>query len=164
MKKLVVYYSFEGNTKLLSQTIAQNLDAEILELKIKNEVKRKGFMKYLWGGKSVFMKDKPELEPIAINIDEYDVLIIGTPVWAGTFAPGLRTFFDKYNIQNKNIFLFCTHEGGQGKTLENMKSKLDMNNIVDCKDFVNVSKNIELSKNIAKKWVKETISEFNINK
>ncbi|CAH2214039.1 flavodoxin family protein [Tepidibacter aestuarii] len=162
MRKLVIYYSLEGNTKLLSQTIAQNLDADILEIKPKYEVKRKGFMKYLWCGKSVFMKEKPELERIEINIDEYDLLIIGTPVWAGTFTPALRTFFDKYNIKNKKIFLFCTHNGGPGKTLENMKSELDMNNIVDTKDFVNVSKNVEINKNIAEKWVEEVISKINV--
>ncbi|WFD11665.1 flavodoxin family protein [Tepidibacter hydrothermalis] len=162
MKKLVIYYSFEGNTKLLSQIIAQNLDADILEINPKDEVKRKGFMKYLWGGKSVFMKEKPELEPISIDIDEYDLLIIGTPVWAGTFTPALRTFFDKYDIKNKKIFLFCTHNGGPGKTLENMKSELDMNNVIGVKDFVNVSKNIEVNKNIAEKWVEEIKYKHNI--
>ncbi len=162
MKKLVIYYSFEGNTKLLSQIISQNLDTDILEIKPKNEVKRKGFMKYLWCGKSVFMKEKPELEPILINIDEYDLLIIGTPVWAGTFAPALRTFFDEYDIKNKKILLFYTHNGGPGKTLENMKSELDMNYIVDAKDFVNVYKNIELNKNMAKKWVENIKFKLNV--
>lgn len=162
MKKLVVYYSFEGNTKLLSKIIAENLDADILELKPRNEVKRKGFMKYLWGGKSVFMKEKPELEPISINIKEYDVLIIGTPVWAGTFVPSLRTFFDEHDIKNKKIFLFYTHDGGPGKTLNNMKSELKMNEIVGVKEFVKVSKNIEFNKNIAEKWVEEIKSKHNI--
>lgn len=162
MKKLLVYYSFEGNTKLLSKIIAENLDADIVELKPKNEVKRKGFMKYLWGGKGVFMKEKPELEPISINIEEYDVLIIGTPVWAGTFVPSLRTFFDEHDIKNKKIFLFYTHDGGPGKTLQNMKSELEMNEIVDVKEFVKVSKNIEFNKNIAEKWAKEIKSKHNI--
>lgn len=38
MKAIVVYYSFEGNTKLIAQTIANTVDADIEELKPKNRV------------------------------------------------------------------------------------------------------------------------------
>lgn len=45
MKKLVVFYSFEGNTKFLAEAIANEIKADILELKPKKEIKTKGFFK-----------------------------------------------------------------------------------------------------------------------
>ncbi len=50
MKKLVIFYSFEGNTKLIAENIAQAIGADLLELKPKKKMKSKGFMKFVWGG------------------------------------------------------------------------------------------------------------------
>ena len=52
-KVLVVYYSFEGHTKKIAEKISQNLNADILEVKPKNEKKSSGFSKFLWGGSQV---------------------------------------------------------------------------------------------------------------
>lgn len=131
MKVAVVYYSFEGNTKMLSEEIGKKLDADIYELKeIKSSVPKTGFFKYAWGGKQVVMKEKPDLEDLNINIEEYDCIFIGTPVWAFTYAPAIRSFFSKYDIKGKKIGLFCCHEGGPGKTFENMKEALKGNEII----------------------------------
>ncbi|MCK5289167.1 MAG: flavodoxin, partial [Candidatus Omnitrophica bacterium] len=86
MKKIVIFYSFEGNTKLIAESIAKTIGADLLELKPKSEMQSKGFMKYVWGGKAVMMKAKPELLPMDKDIKGYDILFIGTPVWAGTYA------------------------------------------------------------------------------
>ena len=45
MKKLIIFYSFEGNTKLIAENIAKAIDADILELKPEKEVKTKSFMR-----------------------------------------------------------------------------------------------------------------------
>ena len=47
MKKLVIFYSFEGNTKYIAENIAEAVDADILELKPVKDIKSNGFMKYL---------------------------------------------------------------------------------------------------------------------
>lgn len=130
MKKIVIFYSFEGNTKLIAENIAKTIDADLLELKPKKEIKSKGFMKYIWGGKAVIMKTKPELFPIDKDIQKYDVLLIGTPVWAWTYAPPLNTFFTAYSLSNKKIALFCCYSGGEGKIFDKMKKNLKNNQIL----------------------------------
>jgi len=55
--------------------------------------KSKGFMKYFWGGRAVMRNIKPELLPLNKDIQEYDVLFIGTPVWAFSYAPALKFIF-----------------------------------------------------------------------
>ena len=55
MKSLVIYYSLEGNTKLIADTIKNELNSDVLELRTKKQYPNKGFKKYLCGGKSVKM-------------------------------------------------------------------------------------------------------------
>lgn len=112
MKNLVVFYSLEGNTKLIADTIAEQINADILELKPKKKYPDSGFKKYFWGGRSVIFKEKPELLSYDINVDNYINIFIGTPIWVGIYAPPYNTFLNKENIYGKNIYLFACHGGG----------------------------------------------------
>ena len=49
MKSLAVYYSLDGSTELMAKTIAQVIDADILELQPIKEINSIRFMKYIWG-------------------------------------------------------------------------------------------------------------------
>jgi len=155
MKTLIIYYSFEGNVKLLSETMANEIKADVLELHPKQELQSTGFMKYLWGGRQVIMKEEPELEPINTNLDDYELLVIGTPVWAGSYTPAIRSFLSNNSIINKKVALFCSHEGGLGKTLNNLKNKLSSNQIISTIDFMApLKKNREATLEKAKTWIK----------
>ena len=76
MKSLVIYYSLEGNTKLIADTIKNELNSDVLELRTKKQYPNKGFKKYLWGGKSVILKEKPKLLNKYIDISIYDKIFI----------------------------------------------------------------------------------------
>lgn len=154
MKALVIFYSFEGNTKYISQVIAKELSCDVLELKPVKEIQTKGFMKYIWGGKQVLMKELPALCEYSQNFDAYDLLIIGTPVWSFTFAPPLRTFFSKKHFRDKKIALFCCNEGGAKNTLKNMQRQLEKNEVISMQSFVNVLKNKEKNEEKAKDWAR----------
>lgn len=148
MKKLVVYYSLEGNTKFVAEIVARALDADILELKPKKEISARGFLRYFWGGKQVFMKEKPELFPLSKDPSGYDIIIIGTPVWSFTYSPPIRTFLLNANLSGKKVAIFCTHSGGMKKTLDNMRKELEGNKIIGEADFIDVLKN--KNKNVEK--------------
>lgn len=134
MKKLVIFYSFEGNTRFIGEAIAKKVGAEILELKPKKEIRK--FLKHFWGGGRVVRGEKPELLPFDKNPQDYDILFIGAPVWALTFAVPLNTFFSKVKLSGKKIALFCCHAGMKGKTLEKMEKSLAGNKILGKIDFI----------------------------
>ncbi len=158
MKKLVIYYSFEGNTKLIAENIAKAIESDILELKPKKEIESKGFIKYIWGGRQAALKIKPELFPFDKDPKEYDVLFIGTPVWAWTYTPALNTFFSSYSLSNKKIALFCCHGGGKGKIFDKMKKALKNNQILGEADFqYPLKKNTDINIQKAKEWAKKII-------
>jgi len=140
-KALVIYYSFEGNTRLIAESVAEVIGADLLDLKPKQDVKAKGFMKYFWGGRQVFRGQAPELHPFEKDLNDYDILFIGTPVWAFSFAPALKTFFKTVAFSNKKVAVFCCHGGGKMKTLEKIKAALSGNRIIGENDFNEPLKN-----------------------
>ncbi len=154
MKTLIIFYSYEGNTKFIAETMATQLDADVLELKLEKEYKTKGFMRFIWIGKEIMLSRKPKLKEFDKNIESYDLILIGTPVWAFTFTPPLRRFFAENKIQGKKIALFCTHEGKKGKTIENMEKKLQGNKIIAKTDFGKVKENKEENRKKAIGWCK----------
>ncbi|MHC4873763.1 MAG: flavodoxin family protein [Planctomycetota bacterium] len=152
MKNLIIYYSFENNTKLIAENIAEAIGADLLDVKPKHEIK-KGFGKYFWGGKQVLMKEKPELLPLDKNWQDYDVIFIGTPVWAWTFAPPLSTFFAANKISDKKVALFCCHGGGKGNIFSKMKAELEGNEILGEIDFLDpLKRDTEENVKKAKEW------------
>ena len=159
MKKLVVYYSLEGNTRLMAESIASEVDATILEIKPKKDVSPKGFMKYIWGGKAAMMKESPELYPIEINPEDYDLIFFGTPVWAWTFAPPFNTFFNQYQFKDKKVALFCCHGGGKGSIFDKLKTAIGNQNQflgeIDFRDPLTHSP--EEAKQKIKEWAKKLI-------
>jgi flavodoxin len=124
MKKLVVFYSLEGNTRLVANTIARAAGADVLELAPEKELSAKGFTRYLWGGKSVLMREKPALKPLALDPSQYDMFFLGTPVWAWSMAPPLATFLSRFSFTGKPVALFCCHGGGPGKVLRKMREAI----------------------------------------
>jgi flavodoxin len=136
MKTAVIYYSYEGNCALIAALIKNVLDADLIELRTADDKKRQGLLKYLWGGGQVVMKAAPRLKPYTVNPESYDLIIIGTPVWAANPAPALNTFLGEQRIHHKKIALFCCHAGGKGKVFDKIKSQLPDNTFAGEIDFV----------------------------
>lgn len=152
MSVLVVYFSFEGNTKSVAETIGQTLHADIVELKTSKNYPTVGIGKYFWGGKSVVFGDKPALTNERIDLSHYDTIIIGTPVWAGSFAPPIRSFVNDYQIRNKQIAIFASHGGGGAvKCFAKLKEALPENKFIGEVAYVEPKKNPE-SLESAAKW------------
>lgn len=155
MKTLVVYYSHDGSTKLIAETIAKELkvDIEIIKPKKKIDASRAKIVR--WGLQQLLTHPKPEIEQLVHNPMEYDEIIIGTPVWSYTYSPPIRTFIEDNSIKGKRVALFCCHGGQKARTLNHMKKDLSENTFVGEIDFFEPIKN-ETEKNIGKaiKWAK----------
>lgn len=160
MKTLVIYYSLEGNTRFIAQKIAEATGADLLELKLKKEtVKPHSLSKYFRGGKQVMMKEKPELLSFDYNPQDYDLLFIGTPVWAWNYSPPISTFLSTVKLADKRIALFCCHGGAKNNTLENMEAELPGNKTVGKIDFKEpLRNNPEECAAKAKEWAIEITS------
>ena len=145
MKTLIIYYSYEGNTKMISEKMAQSIGADLMSIKPVKEMKSKGFMKYVWGGKAAVMQQKPKLEEFSYNMEDYDLLIFGSPVWAGTFAPVFNTLFDDFTLKDKKVAYFYCNAGGPGKVATKFQDNLQNNELLGGISLLNplAEKNID---------------------
>lgn len=154
MKNIVIFYSLEGNTKFIAEEIAKKVNGDILELKTKKEYPNTGFKKYFWGGRSVLFHQKPQLLKYDKDINDYDNIFIGTPIWVGTYAPPYNTFIESNNISNKNIYLFACHGGGGAeKFYDSIKKEIPNNNFVSEIDFFEPLNNKEEAINKVDRWI-----------
>lgn len=112
MKAIFVFYSHDGNTEHVARKIAQQLNADALKLEAKNPYPTGKISKFIWGGKSVVFNEKPKLAPYNFNPENYDVVILGTPVWAGTYTPPMATFLQENALAGKKVALVACHDGG----------------------------------------------------
>lgn len=123
MTTAIVYYSMSGNTKYVADKIAERIEADMIRIDPVKAYPDKGAKKFIWGGKSAVMGETPALRPYEFNVEKYDRIILGSPVWAGNFAPPVRTFIkENPNIQGKKLAVFtCFSGGGADKAIEKMK-------------------------------------------
>ncbi len=135
MKILVIFYSLDGNTRFIAKNIAEKTGADLQELCLKKKVYPKGFFKYLYGGKDVIFKATPELLPLDKDPSSYDILFIGTPVWAGTYSAPLNSLFSLTSIKDKKIALFCCHMGMKANVFKKMQAALEGNRFLGQIDF-----------------------------
>jgi flavodoxin len=120
MKILVVYYSRDGHTRNVAKEISSTLAADIEE--IREITKRKGIIGWLLAGRDAFLRRKVTIENSMIDPTNYDLVIIGTPVWAWTMSPGVRAWLKKHGKSLKKVIFFATMGGsGDKQTFAHMK-------------------------------------------
>ncbi|MBN1619251.1 NAD(P)H-dependent oxidoreductase, partial [candidate division WOR-3 bacterium] len=99
---------------------------------------------------------KPVLEKLPLDPADYSLLFIGTPVWAGSYAPPLKTFFSLADLTDKKVAFFCCHGGGKGKTLQKMEKASEYREILGKTDFKDpVKEETEKAAAEARRWAKE---------
>ena len=138
MKKIIVYYSLEGNTEYIADKLSDALGAGKLRLIPEKPFADKGFAKFFWGGKSAVMAEKPTLKAYVLDAD-FEEIIIGFPVWAGNITPPIRTFVfeNKELLKGRRISAFACQSGsGAEKAFAKLRSLLEINDFYSTAVFI----------------------------
>lgn len=129
--KAVVYYSLKDNSKYVAEKITECTCADTLRLETVKAYPTGNVSKFIWGGKSVVFGETPKLSTYTFDVEKYDTIIIGTPVWAGSFAPPVKSFLKENKLFGKRIALFACSSGGNAeKCFEKLKQELHTENII----------------------------------
>ena len=157
MKALVVFYSMTGITKEIAVHISEELDCDIEEI---FDVKsRKGILGYIRSGIESVFKKMPKIKETKVDPSDYDLTIIGTPVWAENMASPVRTYLSRNNDKLNMVAFFCTMRSrGSKKTFLEMERLSEFNPLA-C--LALTSKETKQEKHIKK--VKEFIKEIKKN-
>ncbi|MEW6075576.1 MAG: NAD(P)H-dependent oxidoreductase [Candidatus Omnitrophota bacterium] len=116
MKSIIIYYSFSGNTQkvasLLHTYLQDKGQSELIRLKDLKEPQ--GFFTQ---ARKALVHAKAEIAETKLNLTEYDLICLGTPVWAFGPAPAVNTYLARcFGLEGKEVMLFSTYGSGSGNT------------------------------------------------
>lgn len=110
MKTLIVYYSRSGYTRRVALALASSLQADLEE--ITEPRSRQGIFGYFRSAREAIKRIPSRITPTR-DPSAYDLVAIGTPVWAGSLSPPVRTFLTTNRDRLSEAAFFCTM-GGRG--------------------------------------------------
>ena len=112
MKRLVVYYSLSGNTEEAARKIAEAIGADLLKLETVQKMPKSFAAQIIVGGGQVVFNHIPRLKPIDKDINTYDEIILGSPIWNSKGVPAVNAFLRDKEAAAKVTSLFFLSAGG----------------------------------------------------
>ncbi len=151
-KTLIAYFSYTGNTKGMAETIQQITGGDLLRIETEtpysNEykvVEKQGYDEQ----KAGYL---PPIKTIIDNPEQYNTVIIGSPIWWYNFAPAVKTFLKENDFSGKKVALFVTHGGyGPGSSFQTLQDLCPKCNIVPMFDIED--KTIKSSEKQIQEWL-----------
>ncbi|MEE1087141.1 MAG: flavodoxin [Schaedlerella sp.] len=124
-RKLVAYFSASGVTAKVAETLSEAIGADLFVIEPKVPYTKADLDWMDQNSRSTLeMKDpasRPEIAKTRDNMDEYDIVFVGFPIWWYVAPTIINTFLESYDMTGKTIIPFATSGGsGMGKTNEKL--------------------------------------------
>jgi len=106
MKTAVVYFTRDGSTRVAAELLAKKAGADLFELE---EVRKRGksAMSFMAAGFGAAVGRHSRLkESFSAEMKKYDIIYIGTPIWAGKTTPAFNSFVKSLDVVEKKLVLF----------------------------------------------------------
>lgn len=125
MRKLVAYFSASGVTAKVAESLAEAIGADIYAIEPETPYTAGDLDWTNQRSRSSMEMNDPASRPAIIdkrdNMDDYDVVFVGFPIWWYVAPTIINTFLESYNLTGKTIIPFATSGGsGMGKTNEKL--------------------------------------------
>jgi flavodoxin len=112
-RTLIVYFSRTGYTRGVAEEMAAAFGADLEA--VRDARKRSGVLGYLRSAREALRRSLIEIQPTENDPSQYDLVVLGTPVWAGHVSSPMRAYVSANRNGLKRVALFCTM-GGSGGT------------------------------------------------
>ena len=116
-KKLFIYYSFTGNGDFVAEKMKEK-GFEIRKIEEDYKMPKSFFWKVMKGGMRAGMGIKGKLKEFDANIEGYDDIVIGSPIWNGRFPPAINGLLDKIDFRDIDVTFLFYSGSGEGKKAE----------------------------------------------
>ena len=123
---LVAYFSATNTTEGVAQTVADILGADLYEIMPEQPYTDADLNYHDDNSRSTIEMNDPNARPAISgsveNMEEYDIVFIGYPIWWGEAPRILNTFVESYDFSDKTVVPFCTSGGsGVGSSASNLE-------------------------------------------
>ena len=154
-RKLVAYFSASGVTAKVAETLSEAIGADLYEIEPEVPYTKEALD---WTDKqsrsTIEMNDpasRPAIAGKRDNMDDYDTVFVGFPVWWYVAPTIINTFLESYDLTGKTINPFATSGGsGMGKTNEKLQPSCPNSKLIEGKVFKKSASKSELAA-----WVDE---------
>ena len=110
---LIAYFSWSGHTRQVAEQIQKEVGGDIFEIKTVKTYPNEHNAASEVAKKELDAQARPELKDTISNMADYDVIILGYPIWWYTAPMAVNTFLESYDMTRKVVVPFCT-SGGYG--------------------------------------------------
>lgn len=122
MKTLIIYYSHSGNTKKLGDFIAARLSADKTHIEEQHQnAKLFTMLRLIF---QVLLNKPSRISPLDLKPAQYDLVILGTPVWMKRLSSPMRALINQEKSNLKKVAFFCTEHIAGGSAVFEIMSKL----------------------------------------
>jgi len=108
MRTLILYYSRTGNTRRVAEILAGRLAATPAEITCRAYGGGLGALRQAFG---VLLGSSPRIELTAVAAEDWDLVVLGGPVWGARPAPPVRSYLQRYAAHHRRLALFVTCKG-----------------------------------------------------
>jgi len=135
MKTCIIYNSYSGNTRSVAESIHAACGGKIIEVK-SNEYSSR-LTAYTIGCYRAMKGMCDSIEPEIINVSSDNLIVIGTPVWAGRATPAINAAVAALEgCKGKKAVIFATCGGKEQETLPILKKALEARDVTVVAEFV----------------------------
>lgn len=135
-RKIIIYFTYTGNTKKIAEKIKEKLNCDILEIKTVIPYSKDYDTVVNDEQNSESSNHLPEIQNLNIDLSNYDEIILGTPVWWYSPVPAIRTFLTQNDLSGKIIKPYATNAGWLGKTFKEIKALCTNSEVSDGMNIV----------------------------
>jgi flavodoxin len=131
-KILVAYFSHSCNTRVIANQIRESVGGGIFEIVAVDPYPSDYDAVVEQARKELREEYRPKLKTKVENVESYNVVFVGYPIWWGTIPMPVATFLSEYDFSRKTIVPFCTHEGSRlGRSVTDIKELCLQSTILD---------------------------------
>ena len=138
-KVLVVYYSLSGRTLDIAKRIQVETGADIYEIKTTEEIKNNPSL-YIKSKSDLKNGTYPKLQGDMPDMNKYDIIFVGAPIWWYTAATPVMAFLEKADFKGKKVIPFSTQGSNAGSFLEDFNKMAKNANVSGYQSFNNMGK------------------------
>lgn len=158
-KILVIYYSLTGHTKDIAERIKAQTNADLYAIELKQPLPT-GLMAYYQIWKQYKDKSFPEVNGTMPDINEYDLVILGSPVWMYTASTPMQSFLKRADFNKKPVAIYSTQGSNPGTFFADMKKATKNANIISEIEFNNLPQKYDAAlNNKINQWLVQIIEK-----
>lgn len=105
---LVAYFSYSGNTKEVAEQISELTGGTLAEIQRKEAYPTNNDEFTEMAENEIKNGDRPEITVSVDNVEKYDTVFVGYPIWYDEAPAMISTFLASYNFEGKRLIPFCT--------------------------------------------------------